>query len=359
MRFVQALALALLGGYCAAGPVLAEPAKPLAPETLLVALVRDEEIEAEFGSTDLWWPQPPEFMGTLDPAPGLKTLVLQTFRRIEDNNTDRLIGALSLYESETAAAAAFRDLAPSDSRAYGSSTTGPALGHASRYYQRREPMGSCLRIQLGPFILRLSHWTDARVLSPAALARLAAPMIKRVETLWAGRLASPPLPAETALLPKDGGPYGPILGTAVGPPEWGSFSRVEGIDVATPMLRDFLVQQLDPPKLLLRRYALRQAPGQVLDVTIYPFSDTGSAQAFLTLDRDTRSAERVVLHPIPGLLSFLERPSGEVGQRIDLEFAKGRYVVEVSCGNPYGYLTDVCDRAVLDMAGRILTRIKR
>jgi hypothetical protein len=353
------LGLILAVAQAAMAPAWARDRASNADALLDCGLTEDDLVQA-FGAPDQWWPLPPEFLGTLDFVPGLKTLVVQTFRATGGNRTDRLLVSLSLYGGREVAEARFRDLLLDDIRAYGPAAShAPEIGEGARLHLGIQPRGATLRLHAGPFILRLTHWSDGPLLSQEELARLARPILGRLEDLKNGKRPLPALPALASALPPAGGAFSPVLGTAAGPPEWGAFLPVEGDMQPSPMLRDFLIQQMAPPEIITRRYALKSVAGTVVDVTLFPMADPGSAQAWMNLDRETRDPSRVQLMPLASLPSYLVQPSGERGTSLDLLFAKGRFVGEISCGAPLGYASGACGKAVLEMAGDLVRRLQK
>jgi hypothetical protein len=332
----------------------------LSADALLNCGLTADDLAQAFGAPDQWWPLPPEFLGTLDFVPGLKTLVVQTFRATGENRTDRLLVSLSLYAGREVAEARFHDLLLDDIRSYGPvASHAPDIGEEARLHLGAQPRGATLRLHAGPFVLRLTHWSAGPLMSQEELAKLARPVLGRLEAMKNGKRPGPRLPDLAAALPPEGGAFSPILGTAAGPAEWGAFLPVEGDMLPSAQWRDFLIQQMSPPEILTRRYALKSVAGTVVDVTLFPMADPGSAQAWMNLDRESRDQSRVQLMPLPSLPSYQVRPSGERGTSLDLLFAKGRYVGEVSCGAPLSYASGACEKAVLDMANNLAKRLPK
>ncbi len=322
------------------------------PEMLLAAMPQTSDIRKTSGH-DGWWQEPPEFLGRLDPATGLRTLVLQSFRLPEQGTRERIMMAISAYVSPEAAHARFNDMEPQDNRAYGQTQT-LAQTHKSeqmRLHSTARPRGQTLRVQEGRYILRVTHWTDGLPLTPAQMAQLAHLSIDRLSELDREKRPLPAPPPLAKHLPQETPKLAKPLGTAAGPIEWAAFDRALGENVPDPSLKDFLDKTATPPMIALRRWPLTTAPpGQVVDAMLFRLADAKSALRYLVLERENRLPERLQLSPMAKLPSYMELSSGERGTKISLVFAKERTVGILTCGAPYFFASEECKPALLELA---------
>ncbi|MBF0355354.1 MAG: hypothetical protein HQL43_08980, partial [Alphaproteobacteria bacterium] len=309
----------------ASAPLRAESETALA-ELMLASAPAPSEI-AKLSGTDGWWPEPPEFLGRLDPATGLRTLIMQSFRLPEPGTRDRIMLALSAYASAESAAARFSDMEPDDNRNFGSTHVllSPENGQM-RLHVAHNPKGQSLRVQKGRYILRLTHWSDGPHLSVDQMTELSDRTLERLNALERGRLKRPARSSEQARhLPLSSPGLGAIMGTASGPMEWAAFDHAEGENIPDPDLLKFLEKHMRPQSVALRRWPLLNTPGgQVVDALLFSLADRQAAQAFMALDRKNRTPERLVLAPLPQYESHLEGESGEYGGKFTLTFAVGR-----------------------------------
>jgi hypothetical protein len=340
-------------------PALAATDGQLA-EVLLAAMPQASDIKKVSGHKR-WWPEPPEFLGRLDPATGLRTLVIQSFRLPEQGTRERVMVAISAYVSREAAHARFNDMEPQDSRNYGQPQNLGLRGHEQlRLHTNMNPRGQTLRVQEGRYILRVTHWTDGLPLQPQQMMQLVAGAVERLNELDQERRPLPALPPLTHLLPDTTDSLGKPMGTAGGPLEWASFDRAEGEYVPDQEIRDFLVKQLAQPQITLRRWPLLTAQsGQVVDAMLLRLADAKAARKFMELDKSNRSPERLVLGPLESMASYLEKQSGERGSKMTLVFAQGSTAVLLSCGAPYFYAAGECEAALKGLAAHILGELKK
>lgn len=349
-------------------PILTIPASTRAAsdgqlaEMLLAAAPTVQEVRKATG-LEGWWPEPGEFMGRLDPATGLRTLILQSYRLSEPGTRERVMVAISAYVSREAAAARFIDMEPQDNRNYGPAQNESHQGHEQmRLHASQRPRGVSLRLQEGRYILRVTHWSDGPMMGLAHLSQLAHASIER---LMEFDLEKRPLPAQPPLavhLPEETEFLGKSLGTAAGPLEWASFDRAEGENIPDPDLKAHLSKHMRPPVVTMRRWPLlKAAGGQVVQALLFRFDENRAAAKFLSLDKENRSPERLNPEP-PSLraLAFIERPSGERGSRMTLSFVSGRSVAQLTCGAPYAstHVTSDCEAALLDLADRLVPVLK-
>ena len=336
-------------------PLQAESVGLLA-ESMLAATPNAHEV-GKLSGVDGWWEEPPEFLDRLDPATGLITLVLQSYRRPEPGTRDRLMLAFSAYRSAETAAARFLDMEPDDNLNFGPVHTMPEHEDGqNRLHVSANPRGQSLRSQKGRFILRLTHWTDNPPMTSKEMIQLADLAFDRLRALERGKLKPPPPPALARLLPLSSPYLGSVMGTASGPSQWAAFDMAKGENVPDPQLYRFLEKWMRPEGIALRRWPLLNAAkgGQVVDALLIPFKSEGAAREFLALDRKNRSPERLIADPLPQIASHLEKETGERGGKKTLVMAKGRTVALLSCGAPYSYADKECDPALLALAGDIL-----
>jgi hypothetical protein len=324
-------------------------------ETLLAAMPQVSDIN-KAGSHHGWWPEPAEFLGRLDPATGLRTLVLQSFRLPEQGTRERIMVAISAYVSREAAHARFNDMEPQDGRTYGPAQNLGLHGHEQlRLHSSVHPRGQTLRAQEGRYILRITHWTDGLPLTPAQMTQLSFGIATRLNELDQEKRPLPAGPPLIHLLGQEIEGLGKPMGTAAGPVEWVSFDRAEGENVPDLDLRDLLKKQMRPPIVTLRRWPLSTASsGQVVDAMLFQTTDARSAAKFMVLDRANRSSERLVLSPLPQVPSYMEKESGERGSKKTVVFSKGSLVAVLSCGAPYFYAAKECEAALMELAASIL-----
>lgn len=323
-------------------------------EALLAATPNAHEIGKISGHGG-WWPEPSEFLGRLDPATGLRTLVLQSYRLPEQGTRERIMVAVSAYVSREAAGARFNDMEPQDSRTYGQMLPVAQPPHEQiRLHASLRPRGQTLRVQEGRYILRVTHWTDSSPMSASQMTQIANLCLERLAEIDLEKRPLPAQPHLAHLLPQETPSLGPALGTAAGPVEWAAFNRAEGENIPDPRLRDFLARQMQPTQVALRRWPLLGASGgQVVEAMLFRLEDARAVQRFMELDRDNRSPERLKPAPIAKWPSYMEKQSGERGSRMTLVAAKAKTVAVLSCGAPYFYAAGECQAALLELAETI------
>lgn len=326
-------------------------------ETLLAAAPSPHDI-GKASALGGWWPEPPEFLGRLDPATGLRTLILQSYRQPEQGTRERIMLAISAYVSREAASARFNDMEPQDARLYGQTLAFNALGREqSRLHASIRPRGQTLRVQEGRYIIRVTHWTDGPSLPASQMAHLANLTLERLGELEQEKRPLPAQPHLAHLLPSSTEHLGPAMGTAAGPVEWVSFNRAEGENLPDRKLRDFLAAQMKPKQVALRRWPLNNAPGgQVVDAMMFKLTDATSAKRFMDMDKTTRAPERLKDAPLADIPSYLEMQSGERGSRMTLVAAKGKIVAILSCGAPYFYAAGECRQALVELTETLMSK---
>jgi hypothetical protein len=328
-------------------------------ETLLAAVPGVQEIKKASGHGG-WWSEPPEFLGRLDPATGLRTLILQSYRLPEQGTRERIMMAVSAYVSVEAAHARFNDMEPQDNRNFGPmQNLSPGSHGQARLHSSPRPRGQTLRAQEGRYILRLTHWTDGQPMTVAQMTQLTEIAFERLRELDQEKRPLPAQPPLAGHLPHDTLHLGKPLGTAAGPLEWAAFDRAEGENIPDPELRDILVHHMRPFIATLRRWPLTTvASGQVVDALLFRLDDVKAAKLYLEQDRNNRLPERLRPSPLGKTPSHLEKPSGERGSRTSLVFAQGKTVAQLSCGAPYYFAAAECEPALLDLAAAIIASLK-
>lgn len=323
------------------------------PEGLLAAMLSPADMHELFPSDHAWWPWPPEFdvppfRSPGAPDAGLRFYVAQDYARL-DQPAAVLQQAVTLYDDSTSAAADFvNELNTSDQG--GTIISGPALGDAQRYYTQVNDSAaagglpdvvdaSTVRLQVGPVIVRLTLVRSDGFETPDALARDATPIVTKINLLLAGQLHAPVLsPLLLATLPPNVDGSGPALGTAGLNPEAWAVQDIEDTSGADPIAeaqRDAAtLRNGGVTQLVFRRYLLSAAPDDVVEVTLFPFKDAASAASWLAV-----YGNQVAANPSASRLDAGQTGSTSIFALHDdiyeLQFANGRYAVDVSCQAPF------------------------
>lgn len=319
----------------------------LTPEHLLAVLPEPGDLPG--GPEQEWWAGLPQFNAGLA-GPG--TLAGERFwvaRRLEglgQAEVTHLETALTLYESDAAAARAFRVWASTLDRG-GERVEGPPLADEHRYFTRRSSSRgpeTTLRLRLGPVAGRVSAYARESFVPSGELAGYARRMVDELGSLLGGELHAAPLRADLLeLLPPQGMAPGPILGSAVVPTE----SWALDDPFRDPIRVRDVLEQLGASQLGFRRYRLTAEQGHVLEVTLFPFASEPAARLWLELFASLSLVEGELDAGQSGDLAlFRQWPSGEY----QLRFVKGPYAGDLLCYAPFGQTSPACEEAVRRLA---------
>jgi hypothetical protein len=335
-------ALAGVATTAAAAPTSsAVETSSLSAEDVLAATLRPADLKRFLPRGATWWPALPEFeSASFDPAPGKRFWVVQSFDQV---GRGKLAGPvvqapLTLYATDADASADFAAVAKTRD-ASGKALTGPAVGDESRYFTRSagKQVETALRFRVGAVVGRISG-LDAHAWTPAALARLAGPVVARLHAVLAGSLTAAALPdALTRRLPPAFDDL-PIAGTAAVPAEDWAVVDESG---KPQQVRDFL-RSHGAGSLAFRRYDVTSPPGQVIEITLFPFRDAASAETWVNRFLGGLGKARLD----PGSTGLLAGFKGNGGKFYELQFAAGSDVADVSCFSPFGTTSAACEDRV-------------
>lgn len=327
----------------------AVPISSLTQEDLAAAVLSPSDARRFFPEGAKWWPSLPEFnSASLDPAPGKRFWVVQSYKLVDGG---RLTGPevqapLTLYASPAAAAKDFAAIAKTRD-APSTRISGPAVGDESRYFTRPADgklTETTLRFRLGSVVGRISA-LDTHPWRTSDLALDAAPVLARIQALLEGRLRGATLPNRLALLlPPPSFSDLPGVASAVVPAE--AWALVDSSGKAGAV-RDFL-RQNGAGSLVMRSYDLLAPAGQVIEITLFPFKTPKAAETWVGgFAREAQKAGRLD----PGHTGPLSAFTSYKGKFYELQFAQGRYVADISCFAPFGTTSPACESRVRELAG--------
>lgn len=343
----------------------------ITPEQLLATALSPSDLQGLFPSDQPWWSG---FPGLNVPplrlqggqGPGVRFYVTQEYTRLDQPNAV-LEQSVAIENDSASAAADFASLL-NTTDAGGTIAPGPALGDAQRYYTRMDSdparaglpdvtNESTVRVQVGPVIARLSLIESSGFETPDALARDAAPLVAKITKLLAGQLSAPAIDAGLlAALPPAVDGVGPVLGTAVLPPEAWVVADLDDPNSTDPVAEakkdDATLRAGGVTQLVVRSYVLAAALDNTIDVTLFPFKDATSAASLVG-----EYAGQVTSNPSWSQLDAGQTGSASVfalldGGYYDLEFANGSYAADISCSAPFDstLLSPSCETAVRQVA---------
>lgn len=328
----------------------------LTPNDLLLAAFSPSDVAALLPPTETWWPYFPEFNVGFSPYqdnfsdPSVRFFVAQSYARVDGTSKRTIQSAVILFEDATTASlglARAHSINDPDS----TSIDGPVVGDEGIYVVRHEtgyggpiddPDTTTLRFRVGPVVGRISV-RGTGFEDGATLADYAAPMIERIGLLLRGQLQAEPLPAEFAQwMPPPSDAVGAILGAVVAPVEsWALVDTSGKPDVAADRLH-----LLGADSLGFGRASLAADSSQVIEATVLPFADAASASTWV---KDFTAGV--------GLTGLDAGHTGEQsaftsydGQYYELQFATGRFVLDVSCFAPFGRTSTACEGPVRQLA---------
>lgn len=188
---------------------------------------------------------------------------------------------------------------------------------ATRFYFTRGPLAAFVQV-------------DNAAWSRAKIGRLAAPIDAQLQELLAGRLHAPTVPAAALqLLPAPSSAPGPVLGTAVMPPEaWATVV----LKSSPKSVREQLVAAGNQT-IPFRRYLRRGSASDAVETTVFTFPNAGAAQAWFAPFGSAvkRKANASLPTGTTGPYSAFRYLYGSY----ELQFVAGRYVGDVFCWAPF------------------------
>lgn len=310
-------------------------------EALLQATPRWGEIRAVTGDS-AWWPELPQLNGRLEPGSKALSLVVQRYRRTDGSAA--LEAALSLFPSEKAAKSDYSGLRAKRD-AGGQPLAGPAVASERRYFTREADNGreTTLRFRFGNVVGRISAFAETQS-NTATLARLVRPVLQRLTKLAAGRLRAPSIPGSlSALLPPAASAPGQVVGTVLIPAESWALADTSGNPLATKAK----LVSLGSRQLVLRRYLLSGTAGHVVEVVLFPFSTAAGASSWVSSFQRLAAAKGALDAGKTGGQSAFTSYGGSF---YELQFARGRYVGDVSCFAPFARVSRACEAATRSLA---------
>ena len=337
------------------------PAKSpeILPDDLWAATLSPTEVKALL--SDHWWPNFPQFNVGFDADPaghlaGEQFFVAQSYDQVGELAQSRLETSLVLFENDQLASAALARLKAT--RDQGSqATTGPQIGDESRYFTRKTddqvaPFETTARFRVGRVLTRISLFNQLGYEQPQALARYSEPVVQKLGQLLAGQLHAPAVPSSLAnALPPSSAAPGIVLGTAVIPIEsW----ALADLSQKPEAMRQKLAQ-LGASQLVLRRYALPSDKTQVVEIVLFPFADEQSAVTWVKDFIKTARNHRTLDVGKTGQNSAFTDNDGD---NYELQFAKGRYVADVSCFGPFDSASAACEVPVRRLAEQWFSVLK-
>lgn len=332
---MKRIILLITAGLALASVCSAKPVSEITPEDLLATSFTQYDARQLLPDPQNWWPELPALNVGLDMVPGKRFHVVWNYRNISDG-CGNLQVATNLFESEQAARDGFKTIVDEDKQG-AQVVEGPQVGEQCMYINLRGDDGryeTRLRYQVRETVGRISLLAAENYPNPQEVAKLAAPVVNRINWLLDGRLAPKPIPADIeALMPpaKAVEISGPVLGTTVMPVDaWASIDTFGDPSWIKKTLMSGGVTQLG-----LRRYAVKGNTDHAIEVTLFKFADEESAKKWVQIFiNESRQHDR--LNPgRTGQVSVYEH-NQDVGC-YELQFAKGKIACDI-CG--FAPLTD-------------------
>jgi len=313
----------------------------LLPEDLLAATLNTAEVQALAPSGQQWWEGFPytyraPFAGAPDTAGlGQRLAVGRFYQTVQDTEiVDTLDLDLLLFADQAAATAAMDTLAArlGEER---SVIPGPLVGDEATYFtadDEEEPANELASVlfRSGAVVgnVRVTRRDPAE--SVDVLARYANAMEAKVDALQAGLLSRTPLPAEWAnVLPIGGEGVGMLMGSAVTSPQ--SWALIDTTNDPVRVMTRF--QSFGASELVVRSFTLGADDEHLVELTLMPFGDEGSAAEWVAAFIEETNTVNVALE------AGATGPNAAFSQSefgYELQFAKGRFVGDVFCYAPYG-----------------------
>lgn len=350
------MAFGIVAGVCLLAPPARAETVP-APEQLLAATLRAEDLINAKIEPGGWWDDAPEFNDRLetDASPQLVDVVMGHVTGKPDEAPAELATTLRLYRAAAASADEFAASAASDRQDYGATVTGPKVGDQSRYLRQaadgQHEGGVALRFQYGRYLARIDIGGTAAALSLDQLAALGKIVIGRLAAIDAGKLPPPALPDLAKSLPAADAAFGPVLGTATTAREAWSLiwsNRDSTLIVSSrlaAMLRD---EGAGMP--VIRRYVVAAAPANVAELSVMPFPNGDAAAQYLTAIK-REDPRRAAVADMGGKVTVLP-PIPDVTPAYRADVQAGRYIIEIACFAPFAPTSSACDAAVTHLAER-------
>lgn len=330
--------IALLGIVLCLGRAPAD----VRPADLLAAAVQPSDL-ARITGGDAWWPLPPEsFVGLPQPGGPEMFRVVQSYQQSLIAGQPRLECVLGVYRTEAVARQAWASLL---AKVDGERIDGPAIGDVAVWHSGGydvEPALS-LRFRRGRVAARvtmLGGEPNAEFL--AAVGRVE---VQRIDHLLAGKLRARPLPIRMRrLLPPESATHGigPLLHSVRMPLEaWASVDNL-GADPAGALAT---LQSLGTEELAHRRYRIAGRE-QLLELTLFPMRDSAAARTWLAeFQNAIKPEERLE----PGATGADAAMAVFEDGTYELQFAKGRYAVDILAWPPFSDDSEGLEAAVRKM----------
>jgi hypothetical protein len=322
--------LVLLAGLFA--PVFADGAdiSALAPEDLLAAVPALADVSGVVATPADYWPEFPQFYAAAaDPAarPGERLVVEQNLVKFNDQRCSRLEATIILFNTPKQAHRAFVDETGQEAQV-AAALKAAHVGDESRYFcLAGSPGAMLLYYRLGPMIGRVTLRAPGPPPAPAAVTAFGAALTAKLQDVLDGKLAAPNLPADfDQLMPPAAvtTEVGPVLLSMVLPVETWALTQASN---NPGKVRDML-KAGGVSNYYFRRYAVSALPGQVLTATAFQFTDPQAASDWEWSFIRSEAAHGPVYDP--GDTGLLRAFTQKDDSNIELEFAKGRLVGDVS-----------------------------
>lgn len=359
MKFKALLVAFLLAGLGVSGGAAAATHYP-AFEQLLAITLKPADLEA-VGIPGQWTEGGPDFTPAAlrqEQESGFIGYASSDLAGWPASGTLIGFSSINLYEDPASAAAGFRARESKDVKNYGPVATGPAIASGSRYHERPAKDGKmasrALRVHQGKYLVLVGMEGTAPLPKSETLVKLARTVVARLEALDAKKLPVQHLPPLADALP-DGDDLGlsPIA-TVAGPSDWWVWMPNEGGgQVPSVMLRNILRQGMGSEKGVFREFLVSKLPRHGATVSLLPFKDQASAEAYLMGAETTAGA-------VGGKIAILPPNPKNGVTRWQGHLRVGRHVAEIQC-----FLADSddpadpnCEAITKGLADRVGVRLK-
>lgn len=345
---VGLVAVVALVSVSYAAPSRSQAAVEVPPEALLAAGLQSSDLAKVLPSGTDWWPLLPQFNSGLEPLSKAELVVVQEFklasRQLGTVTDDAVIGTVSLFARESGAKVDYARRLKIDG---GQTLHGPRVPADQWHYSKAGEFPSVtttLRWRVGPLVGRISG-TTASGPEAKTLAALFMRLRPRLAALLAGRLRARELSArDLAMLPPaSAAPAAGIGTTRVPAAAWAAIDLSE-----KPFeVRSFL-ENGGASSLLFRRY-LAGTPGNVVEVVLFPFDSTQTASDWVQQYVGGLGSSKLD----PGATGDQSGFGAGGGDTYELQFAKGRFVGDVTCFGMFDAKTSTaCEGTVRKLAER-------
>lgn len=335
-------------GLALASICCAKPAAQITPEDLLCTSFTQYDANQLLPDPQNWWPELPAFWVGMDGLPGKRFHVAWNYSNIADG-CGNLQVATNLFQDEQTARDGFKSIAEEDKQ-NATIADGPKIGDECQYITRKGDDGkfeTMVRYRVRETVGRVNLFLPDGFAKPEEVAKLAVPVVHRINWLLDGKLATKLIPAETeALLPpaQAADLVGPVMGTAVIPLNaWASTDTFGNPKWVQSELMNGGVTQL-----ALRRYAVRADADHVVEVNLFAFADEESASKFV--QRFIKETEQhIKLNPgRTGSISACAYNKDLA--YYELQFAKGRIACDVCGFAPFADTLPLVEKPVRELA---------